>query len=84
MSTRRPIQPRSEDEIAADLQLLQSYVLELAGGVPPARVGDPNAGQDELAATAEQVGMGPDQLGCRAGGRRARLAAASRPPSRGP
>ena len=55
-------EPRTEDEIAADLQLLQSYVLELAGGVPPARVGDPNAGQDELAANAEAAGMGTDAM----------------------
>lgn len=55
-------QPRSQDEIDADRQLLQSYVLELAGGVPPARVGDPNAGTDELGASAEAAGLGPDQL----------------------
>ena len=51
-------QPRPEDEIAADLELLTTYVRELQGGVPPARVGNPNAGQDELAATAEMAGMG--------------------------
>jgi hypothetical protein len=55
-------QPRTEDEIAADLQLLQSYVLELAGGVPPARVGDPNAGADELDASAEAAGLGPEAM----------------------
>jgi hypothetical protein len=55
-------QPRTQDEIAADLQMLQSYVLELAGGVPPARAGDPNAGQDELEANAMAAGLGPDQM----------------------
>jgi hypothetical protein len=31
--------PRDPDEVAADLAVLQSYVLELAAGVPPAQVG---------------------------------------------
>jgi hypothetical protein len=53
---------RTDDEMQADLATLLQYVQELAGGVPPARVGDPNAGTDELQATADAAGMGPDQM----------------------
>jgi len=54
--------PRSQDAIEADLQTLLQFVQELAGGVPPARVGDPNAGMDELGANAEMM-MGPQGMG---------------------
>lgn len=46
---------RTQDEIAADLAQLQAFVLELAGGVPPSRVGQPDAGQQEAEAQVEQA-----------------------------